>query len=326
VNNDELADIIVEVFDGVTVLDSSFGPIYVKHFHQLDTRKILSKRKIYIKEAKERGLLTEEESLKILIEDGMWDSESEAKIQEKKKFLENLNNGLKHIQIPSKREQHRELIKLEQIRLAELSLEREKLVGLTAEKYVDKKVNKEFFEELIFVDEELKISPFEDIDYDDFQKIREISNLESSFFKRMSDDHISRAVLSPFFSPYLPYAEDVLGLFGEPLKDLTAFQLKLLTYARSFLNIFKNSTKEIPENVAKDPELLIDFFDSQKNANKQNNTKASDGDGGTTYFGANKKDIEQMKQENQEAVVLEEEIKKKGGSLNMKELMELHGL
>ena len=83
VNNDELADIIVEIFDGVTVLESSFGPIYVKHFHQLDTRKVLSKRKIYINEAKSRGLMSEEEALKKLIDDEMWSEESEKEIQDK---------------------------------------------------------------------------------------------------------------------------------------------------------------------------------------------------------------------------------------------------
>ena len=248
------------------------------------------------------------------------------KIQEKKKFIENLNRSLNSIKIPSQRDAHKKLIKLEERKLIKMSLERESLIGLTAEKYVDKKVNKEFFEELIFMDQDLKVSPFDDFDYSDSPKIREISLLESAFFKRMSDVNISKAVLSPFFSPYIAYAEDVLGMFGKPLKDLTAFQLKALTYARSFLNIFKNSHKEIPEHVAKDPELLMDFYEAQKNQGQQKQTKASDGDGGTTYFGANKQDIEQIKKENEDAVVLGEEIKKKGGSLNMKQMMELHGL
>ena len=270
--------------------------------------------------------MSEEEALKKLIDDEMWSEESEKEIQDKKKLIENLNNSLPNIKIPSHRDKHKELINFEQIKLKELSFERESLVGLTAEKYVDKKVNKEFFEELIFTDKDLKISAFDDFDYSDSPKIQEISNLEGVFFQRMSDENISKAVLSPFFGPYLSFSEDVLGVFGIPLKDLSAFQLKMLTYARNFLNIFKNSSKQIPDHVARDPELLIDFYESQKQDSPVKKTKASEGDGGTTYFGANNNDINQMKNNDEDVVSLGEEINKKGGSLNMKQMMELHGL
>jgi hypothetical protein len=112
VDNDILADIIVEVFDGVTVLDSSFGPIYIKHFYQLDTRKILSKKNAYINEAQGKGLMTEKESLDLLIKDEMWDMDSESEIQDKKKFIENMQKSLTKIKLPSQRENHKKLIQL----------------------------------------------------------------------------------------------------------------------------------------------------------------------------------------------------------------------
>ena len=116
-----------------------------------------------------------------------------------------------------------------------------------------------------------------------------------------------------------------MGLFGTPLKNLTAFQLKMLTYARTFLNIFKNSQKEIPESIAKDPELLISHYEAQKN-NAQPKGKGSEGDGGTTYFGANKDDIRQMKAEDEEAIDLSKAVESSGGSMNMQDLMKLHGI
>ena len=36
------ADIISEIFDGVSVYTTSFGKIYLKHFNQLETRKLLT--------------------------------------------------------------------------------------------------------------------------------------------------------------------------------------------------------------------------------------------------------------------------------------------
>ena len=91
-DQNDLADLIVEIFDGVTVLSSSFGPIYIKHFHQLDTRKMLSQRSIYLDEAKKRGLISEKDALDALIKDEMWDWESENEIQKKITFIENLKN------------------------------------------------------------------------------------------------------------------------------------------------------------------------------------------------------------------------------------------
>lgn len=322
-DNDELADIIVEVFDGFSVLDSSLGPIYVKHFHQLDTRKILGKRKLYIFQAEERGLLTEKSMLNMLFQDGMWDEESEKEIQDKKKFIENLKTSLSKIVLPSKRKEHSKLINLEIDKLNKLSFERENLVGLTAEKYAERKVNKDFFESLLFLDEKFKTSPFDDLDYQDVETAKELADLEGQFFNRMNDGNISKAVLSPFFSPYMPYSEDVINMFGEPLKNLTAFQLKMISYARSFLNIFKNSQKDIPDHIAKDPDLLIDFYNSQKTEKEGKNTGESDA---TTYFGANKDDINHLKDNDQNAITLGDAIKKKGGSLNMKDMVEMHGL
>ena len=287
------------------------------------TRKIIGKRKLYIAKAEERGLSTEKSILKMLIEDDMWDDESEKEIQDKKKFIENLKNSLSKILLPSKKKEHSKLINLEINKLNTLSFEREKLIGLTAEKYAERKVNKDFFESLLFLDEEFKTSPFDDLDYQDIETAKELADLEGQFFNRMNDGNISKAVLSPFFGPYMPYSEDVINMFGEPLKNLTAFQLKMISYSRSFLNIFKNSQKDIPDHIAKDPDLLIDFYNSQKTENKGKNNGEADA---TTYFGADKDDIQQLKAEDQDAITLGDAIKKKGGSLNMKDMVEMHGL
>ena len=109
-DQNDLADLIVEIFDGVTVLSSSFGPIYIKHFHQLDTRKMLSQRNVYLDEAKKRGLISEKDALDALIKDEMWDWESENEIQKKITFIENLKKSTSKINIPSKRESHQKLI------------------------------------------------------------------------------------------------------------------------------------------------------------------------------------------------------------------------
>ena len=163
-NDETLADIIAEIFDGVTVLNSSFGPIYVRHFGQLELRRTFSQKRKFLKDASSRGLMTEKESLDLLYADEMWSKDSEESIVKKRQFIENLNNGLTRIKIPSKREQHKKMIKKEIEILENLENERAELLGLTAEKYAQKKVNQRFFENLLFEDKDFKKSVFDDLD------------------------------------------------------------------------------------------------------------------------------------------------------------------
>ena len=93
---------------------------------------------------------------------------------------------------------------------------------------------------------------------------------------------------------------------------------------RYYLSIFKNCSKKIPENIAKDPDLLISFYESSREDKKS--TNASSGSGGSTHFGATKSDIETIKKEDESVVDLSDEIKKEGGHLNMEQLMKLHGV
>ena len=325
-NDEDLADIIAEIFDGVTVLNSSFGPIYIRHYGQLELRKTFSKKNEYLTEGKNKGLLTEQEMLKSLLEDEMWSEEKDKEIESKKVLIENMRKSLTKISIPSKREQHKKMINSEEGKLIEISKEKKMLLGLTAERYAEKKVNKDFFENLLFLDKDFKNPAFLELSYTDILKEQELNKIQVDFFDRMNDNSISKAALSTYFSPYLAYAEDVMGMFGKPIKDLTSFELKLLTYARSFLNIFKNATKEIPDYIAKDPDLLMEFAEAQKNEVRGKKTKASEGAGATTHFGATKADISQMKSEDEDAIDLSEKLKSSGGSMNMKQLMDLHGV
>jgi hypothetical protein len=149
--------------------------------------------------------------------------------------------------------------------------------------------------------------------------------LQLKFFEKFSDSNISRLILSDSFSPIFQYIENPEMLFGKKIFELTAFQMKTCSYGRSFLNIFKNATKEIPDYVAKDPDLLIEFYESQKHDSKKQ-TKARQGEGGTTYFGANRRDINALASDDEKPVSLSEEIKKRGGKLDMQEMMKLHGV
>lgn len=322
-DDDFLASIIVEIFDGVSVSDSSIGPIFIKHFLQLDARRFFARRPSLLQEAKKMGLQGEKEGLSDLIKAGLWDPVREDKVQQQTLFLEKLQKSLSKIKLPSQKKNHRLLIEREEKKLNTLSLERSELLGLTAERYVDNRINRDFFDSIMFLDKDFSQPVFEQIELGQLELEKEMRDIQSEFFKRVSDDNISKASLSSHFAPYFGFSEDSINLFGEPLKNLTAFQLKLITYSRNFLNIFKNCPKQIPDSVSKDPELLIDFYEAAKNNSSSKKGEGSSGAGGTTYFGATESDIEDIK-DGENTVKLSDEIKKKGGSLNMQDFIALH--
>lgn len=325
-NDDELSDLLVDIFQGFTIAECSFGKLYFKHFSYLKSKTIFSQKEVFVKEAISKGLETEEEALKRIIEDDFWSEEEEQELQEKEKFVSRIKDGLFKIKIPSKREEHKKYIKVEEDKVLKKRNERKSLIGLTAESFADKKVNKLFFDSITFLDSDFKTPALGEVSYDEFEKEFEIYKLQQEFFDHFNDTNISKAALCSFYAPYLPFAEDPFTIYGKPLIDLTAFQMKLASYARSFLNIFKNSQKTIPEYIAKDPDLLMEFWEAQREGSNKRPSKASEGIGGTTHFGANQQDLRTMAESDEDVVSLSKEIKNKGGKLTMEQMMKLHGV
>lgn len=323
VNNDKNLEIVSEILQGVTVINSSFGHLYFRHLSQFEQRELVSESKLFEEEALKKGLLSEKKSLEQLIDQEMWSEENEKKIKKTNSEIQNLKNARLLVILPSKRKEIEKELKEKEDFLFSINTEREELLGLTAEKYSNNKIQKNVVSKILFYDRDFKKSVFDDLYLNQNFKEMEIYKLQKDFFEKFEDKNISTAVLSDYFSMYLPFCEDVLGVFGKPLRDLTSYQLKLISFGRYFLNVFKNTTKEIPKNIAKDPELLISFYENQREGSKNRNNSSSDG---ATYFGATKEDIEIIKQEDESVVDLQDEIKKNGGSLNMKQMMKLHGL
>ncbi|NDG51710.1 MAG: hypothetical protein EBY39_01620, partial [Flavobacteriia bacterium] len=96
-------------------------------------------------------------------------------------------------------------------------------------------------------------------------------------------------------------------------------------YTRVFKNIF-DSNENIPENIKGDPAKLLEFGSSSKEERDKAKEKLSEGDAGT-LVGAKDEDYEFLGiQKPKGGINLHEEAKKKGGTLNMEDLMKLHGV
>ena len=323
-NNDKNLEIVSEILEGVSIVESSFGVLYFKHLSQQEQRKIVSEATLFETEAKSQGLISEKEALKDLYAQEMWSEQEENEILNYEKKIKEFSSALSNQILPSKAASIKKQIEGFQKKINVAQSNKDALLGLTQEKYVHNKTQKSVVQNILFYDIDFKKPVFEDLYVNERYKEFEIYKLQKKFFTKFQDDQISKAVLSEYFSMYLPFCEDVIAVFGKPLVKLTNYQLKLISYGRYFLNIFKNTSKEIPENIAKDPELLISFQQSQRSDN--NKSKSREGVGGSTYFGADQNDIQSIKKEDETAVDLSEEVKKRGGSMNMEEMMKLHGL
>tara|TARA_B110000483_G_scaffold97704_1_gene119929 strand:- start:11827 stop:12801 length:975 start_codon:yes stop_codon:yes gene_type:complete len=323
-SNDKNLEIVSEILQGLTVVRGSFGSLYLKHLSQFEQREVLSQSKIFEKEGLSKGLPSEKQGLREIINQDMWSLENENLIETLKKEIDDLKQTSAQTFLPSQQKKILDQSRKKEDELSILNNEKTQLIGLTSEKYARNKVQKTIINKILFYDREFKKGVYEDLYLNENMKEVELFELQKDFFEKFEDSKISEAVLSDYFSMYLPFCEDVMGVFGKPLADLTSYQLKLISFGRYFLNIFKNSQKEIPDNVAKDPELLISFYQNQKN--ERSKTRAQSSEGGSAYFGASKEDIEDIKLNDERAIDLTEEVKKQGGSLNMEQMMKLHGV
>ena len=322
--NEEHLEIISEILEGTSLKETSFGIVYFKHLLQKDQRQILSQKQVLKNEAKKKGLLSEEETLQESIKEEMWSEEEELEIKNYNEKIKSLQSVIVQLNLPSKRKKAEKELTDYRNKLNAINTERNKILGLTIEKFVENKLQRLIMEKTLFYDVNFKKSVFENIYANEELKEVEAYKMQTYFFERFSEDTISKAILSQYFSLYLPFCEDVNGVFGKPLKDLTVYQSRLISLGRYFLSIFKNCSKKIPENIAKDPDLLISFYEGQRADSK--GSRAQKGSGGSTHFGATKEDMAAIKKDNEDVVDLAEEMEKRGGSLNMKQMMELHGV
>jgi hypothetical protein len=124
---------------------------------------------------------------------------------------------------------------------------------------------------------------------------------------------------------YLSQTEDVSSFYGKPIIHLSVYQLKLALYARVFYNIFQYND-DIPNGIKKDPSALLRFAESKRNGqgNKTLSKIRNQDSGATAVFGATKEDLSYVDSQAKQ-INLNDEVKKKGGRLNMDDMIKLMG-
>jgi uncharacterized coiled-coil protein SlyX len=323
VNYNPLLSSLIEIFDGYSRFDLNGQTLFFRHFSLRDQNLISSNFEKYKNTAINRGIETEEQTYERLKNDGDWTSDDDLKIAELESYIANLKKTKSKLFLPSQMDEHQKIIDQEQIKLNILLNKKSELISTTAESYANKMSNEEFLRVLIYKDENLKELKYSDEEFGELTST-ELSEISSRYFSisdKLNEDNIQKIVLQDFFNMYISSCEDAYIFFGKFIHQLTAYQMKLLLFARIFNNIFQYND-DIPENIKKDPKAIFSFVESKKTREKfQSQAKDSDG---SMVFGATKKDIDIL-DPSAKKISLSDEIAKNGGSLSMEQMMELMG-
>lgn len=305
--------------------------IYIKHPTELELGSIEDLYIQYFNEAKINGLPDESDKIKELCEAEMWSYEKEKAISFNKKQISNLNETLKKIFISSQVKSIKNQISNIEKELDATLIEKEELLGITAEKYASKRSNEMIIYKSIFKDKELKESffsedSFEEIDARELGKYILIYNTITNNFHVK---YIKKIAALPFFlNSFFLTENNVYEFYGKPIVKLSTYQQELMSCGIACKNVLTKGVsprEEYYDNL----DDLVAWYDLNRNIGSAADVKyRSKNVDGATYVGASKDEIKLINRfdEKDEIIDISKEADKKGGELSMQDIIKLHGL
>jgi hypothetical protein len=296
--------------------------IYIKHYGEFDSGEFEEYFFEYYEKAKRNGLPTYAEKEKLLISENYWTEEQEKELkykQEKLEKLEKIHGGLflkSHID-KSKKEIN-ELKK--DVKL--LSDDKRELMGMYAESYAQNKVDFIYILNSFYKDKDLKekLLDIENYDVDENLYYKYII-LHNKAIEKFNIDNIKKISLSDFFQNMINAADaNCYYLFNKPVYNLSYYQSSIYSYGKFFHTVLGlPEARKLDSNTRKDADKLIEWYNAFVNF-KNKNPNAS-GKGMNFVMGANKEDMEYLKQEVKNDV--NDMAKAKGGTLGIADLAKL---
>lgn len=316
-----------DIVNGFSVIyrdDKSFA---FKHLSEIESCKT---NEVYINklnEAKRKGLLAQEEKIKILCEQGVWSNEKEEKIKNLQEEISLNQTTLKKLIIASQTKNIKDIIKQKEDELLNIIKEKNELLELTAETYASKKSN-EYIIYLSLYKKDLKNMEFDS--ENDFLELSETDLIEyiyayREFMDTLNIKNIKKIAVCPFFINTFFLCEDnPFNFYGKPITHLTQFQVDLFSIARSYKYHLTKSGQNPPDNL-KSLDELVNWYEDRPSATalKEKNQDKM----GQTYIGATKEELLSMTAGSKEEVVdLTTEAKKIGDELSFDQILKMHGI
>ena len=316
-----------EIIDGFSSCYIGKKKRYIKHQAVADVVEFESVYDLHYERARDRGLPTQKEILHNLQEENIWTPKDEAEIEKQSFYLESLQRNKKNLYLKSAINQVNKQIKEGEEALLKLQSQRRGLISNCCEDYALNRANDYYMFSSFFKDKKLSVPIYsqEEFEHVEAKKITDLVKIYNIFHSRFSEKNIQSLVLQDFYKIYYSFSESSTDFFGQPIVKLTNFQLNLIIYTRIFKNIFQQH-QDIPEKISKDPDALMDFSNSSE-AREDIKKKMGEADaGGSSIMGATAEDLQELGMESSSTNSIEKAAQEKGGSLSMKDLMDLSGV
>jgi hypothetical protein len=312
------------------------GTLFFKHINNQDSAEIDIYNQQFLEKAKSMGLPTHQEQEEYLIKEGLWEESKNKKISELKKFILNLKSTKSKLFLKSQLDQIGAEIDKNETELKALEMDKKALIGFTAEEYTAKKINEYYMYMSLYKSEDLKDKFFSEVDYEELDN-KDIVNLIKNYNEvndKFNDLNLKKISLAGYFSNIFYLSQDDPYIFyGKPLVELSFYQIELFSYGRYFKNIIQNAKTRPPDYLTQDPDKLIEWFEGSKNVEEvlNKNSKISQKDNiATSIVGATTEDLKRLgikeEKDTSNTIDLAKEASKKGGKLDMQDLIKLHGL
>lgn len=335
----EIKSVLKDVINGYSrTRHRSFGDIYVKHYTSYDNALIDDYKDLFYRNAREKGLQSNQEKMDDLIREGDWSEDKNRQIIELKRSIGNLHDTRAKLFIEHQKKSIQEKIEASSESLQKLESEKSSLLGYTAEVFSSKKANEYFIFESLRKDREMKERFFDEESFDDLDNfsLGELIHLYNEISENFSELNLKRtAYSSGFLNLFYMSPESVYEFYGKPVLELTFYQIEVYSNAKIFKNLVSNSKYPPSTEAYHDPDLLVSWVNDAKDsgdANKNSTSSDSAGGnkesvgGGASYVGASKDDLKKIAKDGDNIISLSAEARKMGGNLNMQDIMKLHGI
>ena len=227
-----------------------------------------------------------------MLDQGVWNDEKNKEVINTKSYIIGLKSSKSKAFIQVQLDQINKEIEKNQLKLSKLELEKEEMIGFTAEAYAARRIN-EFYMYNAFstaAGERLFTSEaFEELEE---KKMMELISLYNKTIRKFNSNNLKLISLAGFFTNIFYLCEnDAFVFYGKAIVALTFYQIELFGYARYYKSLLEQTEGKPPADMMDKPEKLVEWFDSTKSA-KEVLDKVDKGEGtASSLVGATKQDL-----------------------------------
>jgi len=319
-----------DIVQGYSIFNKDDVNVYFKHLTETEAAESQDQYIKLLNLSKKRGLLDENDKIKILHNQDVWSEKEENQIKLLNKEISGDEATLNKLIIKSQINSIKDSMKDKEQKLESLNKERDELLGLTAEKYALKKSNEFLLYLTLYKDSSFKYRVFEE-DEDDFFDIEdsdlmEYINIYKKFNVMFDTENIKKIAVSSFFMNNFFHCEDnPYYFYGKPIVQLTQNQMQLFYIAKNYKYLLTKNG-ENPPNTVESLSDLVNWYENRSSASNLKD-KIADDKLGQTYIGASKEELKIIASSSKEEVVdLNEESNKAGGELSFEQILKIHGV